>query len=292
MKSICGLFALIFFCSCSFNKVYLQPERLPKMDKLVLPGNGDTSIMYFTGKNFQPIVKDTKGNMKPLEYTIESAVIKSKSGNNIHGWFLKPNHQVPDITVLFLHGNAGNILNQFAFVKPLIKQGFQVFIFDYSGFGFSTGKATTKNVKMDANSALQWLKKRPDVQGTKFIIYGQSLGGHLAYTVAKENEKHIDALVTEGAFSSHRDIAAYTAGSLGRMVTKEPYSALRSVKQFHKPLLIIHSTEDEVIPYYMGEKLFAAANQPKWFYIIKQPHIRGPLFYADSISYKIKAMLQ
>ena len=284
--------SLLLLSSCSFNKIFLRPDKLPQMDKLVLPGNGDTSVMYFEGKNFQPVVKDTKGNLKQLEYTIESAVIKSKSGNNIHGWFLKPLNMTPDVTLLFLHGNAGNVLSQFAFVKPLVKHGFQVFLFDYSGFGFSTGKATVKNAKLDANSALAWLKKRPEVAATKFVIYGQSYGGHLSFPIAQENEKQVDGLVAEGAFSSQKDMAAYSGGIFGRIIVKQHYSALRSIKKFHKPVLIIHSTEDETVPYYMGEKLYAAANQPKSFYEIKGRHIYGPLEYSDSIANKIRNMLK
>lgn len=169
--------SLLFFSSCAFNKVCLHPDKLPKMDKLALPQNGDTAIMYFTGKELQPVIKNTKGELKPMKYTIEGSFIKSTSGNNLYYWFLKPTDVSPKTTILFLHGNGGNVLSQFAFVKPFVQRGFQVLLFDYSGFGFSTGRATVRNTRRDANSAFAWLKSRPDVQETKHIIYGQSYGG-------------------------------------------------------------------------------------------------------------------
>src|SRR4051812_15741999 len=96
--------------SCSFNKICLHPDKLQKVEKTVFQQNGDTAIMYFTGSNYQPVIKDTKGEIKPLKYTIESTFIKSKSGNSIYGWFLKPKDVKPEITILFLHGNGGNVL--------------------------------------------------------------------------------------------------------------------------------------------------------------------------------------
>ena len=168
---------------------------------------------------------------------------------------------------------------------------FQVFIFDYSGFGFSEGKATRKQVLSDANAALNYIKGREDVKGTKLVIYGQSLGGHLSAVVAAQRQEEIDGLVIEGAFSSHKDIAAENAGFFGRLLVCEQYSASESIRNYKKPVLIIHSTEDDIIPFEMGKKLFDNANNPKEFYEIKHCHMCGPDFYAESIAQKIKKMV-
>ena len=135
------------------------------------------------------------------------------------------------------------------------------------------------------------MKTIQDNKGTKLIIYGQSLGGHLAAVVAKQREKDIDALVIEGGFSSHKDIAKSKGGFLGKLFIKEMYSGKISIKDFHKPLLVIHSSEDKEVPFALGKILFDNANEPKEFYEIKNCHICGPQFYADTISQKIKELL-
>ena len=199
---------------------------------------------------------------------------------------------MPTITLLHFHGNAGCLLSQYQLMTPLLKYGFQVFTFDYSGFGYSEGKATRKNVLIDGNSALTYLKSRDDIKNTKLVIYGQSLGGHLSAVIAQKRQEEIDGLVIEGAFSSHKDISAEVAGFLGRMLVLEKYSAYKSIQTYTKPLLVIHSVEDEVIPFKMGQKIYNNANEPKEFYEINECHICGPRFYADSISVKIENMLK
>lgn len=288
---------MTFLTACSFNKMYLQPTTLPNIppDKnkisITTTTENDTTLVEFNTKTLQPTFLKNNKDTIILDYTIESVIFKSSSGNNLNGWLLKPKNINPTITLLHFHGNAGFLLSQYQATTPLLKYGFQVFVFDYSGFGFSEGKATRDNVLLDGNSALTYIKTREDVKNTKLVIYGQSLGGNLSAVVAQQRETEIDGLVIEGAFSSHKDIAAKTAGFLGRMLVSEKYSALKSIRTLQKPVLVIHSTEDEIIPFEMGQKIFNNANEPKMFYEIKECHMCGPDFYADSISQKIKNML-
>jgi dipeptidyl aminopeptidase/acylaminoacyl peptidase len=295
MRGFLLLCIFLALTSCSFNNVYLYPTKIPrdkKQGKMIDHAKADTTLMNI-GEYFQPTFTDTRNNVKGLDYTVKSVVFKSSSGNNLNGWLIKPAKAKPlGITLLFMHGNAGNIMSQYPGALPLVRRGFQVFIFDYSGFGFSEGKATRSNVLKDGQSALEYVKGMEDVKNTKLVIYGQSLGGHLSVNIASRNQQLIDGLVTEGAFSSHKNIAASFAGFFGRMIVSEQYSALKAIKSYHKPVLIIHSTEDETIPFSHGKKLFAAANEPKSFYQIDKCHICGPLFYADSISNKIQRMVK
>lgn len=285
------LFTLLL-TSCSFNKVFLLPDKAPPTaKKMTIRGPKDTTVIFFSPENHQPTFTKTGRDTIDLGFTIESVVFKSANGNNINGWLLKPKKISATITILHFHGNAGFLLNQYKLMSPLLKNGFQIFMFDYSGFGFSEGKATRENVLTDALSALDYLKSRQDVKDTKLVIYGQSLGGHLAAVVAAQRQSDIDALVIEGGFSSHKDIGAKTVPIIGRIFVKQGYCATKSIKDFHKPLLVIHSTEDETIPFKMGKKIFANANQPKEFYEIKKSHIYGAVYYTDEISQKIKNML-
>ncbi len=289
---------MIFLTACSFNKMYLQPTSLPKIppekDKVTITTStkNDTTIVEFNTKTLQPTFLKNNKDTIILDYTIESIIFKSESGNKLNGWLIKPKNIDVTTTLLHFHGNSGFILSQYQAITPLLKYGFQAFVFDYSGFGFSEGKATRDNVLQDGNSAVKYIKSREDVKNTKLVLYGQSLGGNLSAVVAQQWQADIDALVIEGAFSSHKDIAAKTAGIFGRLLVSEKYCSYKSIRNFKKPVLIIHSTEDEVIPFEMGKKIFDNANAPKEFYEIKKCHICGPEFYADSISFKINKMLK
>lgn len=286
----------VLFSSCSFNFAFYQPDKLKKnLTEVRIPGKekGDTTLLHFRGENHIVSFTDTHNEPKDIGYDVETINIKSTSGNMLYSWFLKP-RTAPKATVLFLHGNGGNILSQVALMLPLVKRGYQVLVVDYSGYGFSSGKATRKKVVQDATSALDILRSRADVQGTKIVIYGQSMGGQISSRTAILNEDKIDALVIEGAPSSHREIAAVMVPIVKPFVgflVRERYTTASSVSKFHKPVLVIHSTEDKVIPYRMGQKTYSRANSPKYFYEIKHPHIYGPIYYADSIDQKISQLL-
>jgi len=259
-RIILTISTMTFLTACSFNKMYLQPTSLPKIpqdkDKVSITTTtkNETTFVEFNTKTLQPTFLKNNKDTIILDYTIESVVFKSLSGNNLNGWLLKPKNINATTTLLHFHGNAGFLLSQYQAITPLLKYGFQAFVFDYSGFGFSEGKATRDNVLLDGNSALTYIKSREDVKNTKLVIYGQSLGGNLSAVLAQQRQTDIDGLVIEGAFSSHKDIAAKTAGVFGRLLVSEKYSAYKSIRTFKKPVLIIHSTEDEVIPFKMDRK--------------------------------------
>ncbi len=287
------LFTIIIasLTSCSFNKAFLKPTKIPvAVKKVTIKTETDTTIISFIGDNHQPVLTQKNGQPVELDYTIESVIFKSTNQNKLNGWLLRPKNVTPTITLLHLHGNEGALINQYQAISPLLKNGFQIFVFDYSGFGFSEGVATRDNIYIDALSALDYIKSRQEVKNTKLIIYGQSIGGHLGAVLGTEQQQKIDGLVIEGGFSSYKDIGGHKLPLLGRILTKQGYSAANSIKNFHKPLLVIHSTQDKIVPSYMGKKLFDKANLPKEFYEIKNRHIYGPKFYTDEISSKIKGM--
>lgn len=297
MKKVMVLALATLLGSCSFSGKFYQPDRLSsRLDVVRIPikDSKDTMLLHFDGKDHIASFTDLDNVPKALSYDLETIWIESSSGNRLYSWFMRPKNATPKATVLFLHGNAGNVLSQVSLAMPLVKKGYQVLVLDYSGYGFSTGKPKRKKMVQDATSALQMLRKRPDVAGTKIILYGQSMGGQVASRTAELNEKDIDALVTEGAPSSHKDIAAAMFPILAlpaRVLVLERYSTYTSLHRFHKPVLVIHSSEDEVCPFRMGQKNYRHANDPRSFYEIKNKHIYGPIYYADSISYKMEHLI-
>ncbi|RYM31358.1 alpha/beta fold hydrolase [Brumimicrobium glaciale] len=294
MKLI-SLITLVFLLlsSCSFDSMFLYPTQIPAEAKnLTINTPTDTTIIYIDFINFQPTFRRPNNDIIDLSYTIESVKFESDNGNMLNGWMIKSKTQKAETTLLHFHGNAGFIIEQYRALSPLLDYGFQIFIIDYSGFGFSEGKATRKNVLMDGNSALKHLVSRPDIKNTNLVIYGQSLGGHLAAVVGEQNQDLVDGIVIEGAFSSHKDIGKETAGFFGKLFVQEQYSALESIQNFHKPVLIIHSSEDDVIPIALGRKIYDHANEPKEFYEIDGCHICGPRLYHEEIAEKIQKMIK
>lgn len=293
MNKICAAFiVLVLFSACSLNKLFLAPTRIaPDTKEFIRETDTEKLVVTFSPETHQPtFLKDGKDTIH-YNFTVESVIFKSSNGNELNGWMLKPKGKIAKTTLLHFHGNAGFLVSQYKLMVPFVEQGFQVFLFDYSGFGFSEGKASRKNVLKDGHAALDYVKSREDVKNTKLVIYGQSLGGHLAAVVASERQNDIDALVIEGAFSSHKDVAEYKAAKFARIFVREQYSGVDSIRNYTKPLLVIHSTDDAVVGFEMGKKLFEAANAPKEFYQIQHRHIYGPLFYAEEIARKIDGML-
>jgi len=240
--------------------------------------------------NHHPILKNSKNQVTKFSYEIIGKDFINSNGDSINSWLLKPKNY-NGTTIYYLHGNAGNIVYNFPLIKSFAENGYQIFMIDYSGFGFSQGKVKRKNVLIDGNDGLEFLINSPDIKYNKLIIYGQSLGGHLACVVATQNQEKIDGLVVEGAFSSHKDIANDIVPILARIFVREMYSAEKSLPDFHKPVLIIHSTEDKTVAFKNGERLYEVANEPKSFYPIKGKHVYGPILYFDSISMRIDKML-
>lgn len=256
IRSFCTFACVLFFGACSTSAFFYAPEKK-------LAGRPDTSI-----------------------YNVEEINFKASDGKNLNGWFLKPKDIPVKATVLQLHGNGGNISYQYQFAAPLIKNGYQVMVFDYEGYGNSEGTASQERVLDDATRALKYIRQRDDVKGKKLILFGQSLGGHLSCVVAAQNNNLIDGLVVEAPFSGHKKIAEYVAHKqmgLGTvipdMLVRSKYNAIDYVDKITVPKLFIHSTDDEVCPYSMGCELFAKATGKKSFWQIGGPHIQASQLY-------------
>ncbi|MDD2195982.1 MAG: alpha/beta fold hydrolase [Bacteroidales bacterium] len=293
---ILTLIIMISVTSCSFNNQFYHPKPLkaPITTSITHDNTGDMLYtMHIVSHKQPPVFITPKGDTVDFDYRIENILFSNRQEDTLHGWFISPTNSVPPkATLLFLHGNGGNILSYLSLVFPFVKMGYQAFIFDYSGYGFSSGKPNRGNVLSDANAAVELISQRSDVESTMLLLYGQSLGGHLAPTVANMNSKAIDGVILEGAFSSHKDIAAHSVGFIGRLMVREAYPAKTAVKNLHKPILIIHSINDSVIPASMAKQLFENANEPKDYFEIDECHICGPLYYADEIDKRISKLMK
>ena len=191
--------ALVYLSSCALNKIFLVPHELNQDSsfKQYVEKYEDTLTLTFNADK-SPHIVDSDNQLVDLPYSVESIFFENRNGDQINAWFMQPKIEYNGTTLYFLHGNAGHIAYQFGLATPFVEKGYQVFMIDYSGFGFSEGKAKRKNVITDANDGLKYLIEREDIHYDKLLIYGQSLGGHLTAVVATQNQDKIDGVIIEG----------------------------------------------------------------------------------------------
>lgn len=292
MKSLLFIFCLVLLSSCGMNFLFLHPFELNDNSefKQFKEDAGDTLKLTFEN-NARPNFEFLGESTYDPGYKINSTFFEGAKGNRLNAWIITPDDEGNGTSLFFLHGNAGNIVYNYQLAIPFVERGYKVFLMDYSEFGFSEGKAKRKVILEDALKGFDFMKSRYEFEDEKIVIYGQSLGGHLAAVVGTKKQNEIDALVVEGAFANHKDIAADRVPFLGRIFVAEQYSGTKHLPEYNKPLLVIHSISDATVPISQGRKLYESANEPKSFYQIDSMHVRGPLYYADSISFKIQSML-
>lgn len=210
----------------------------------------------------------------PADYGLkhEAVSLSTPDGESLAAWFVPA--EGAERTVLFCHGNAGNISHRLGTLKMFNELGLNCLIVDYRGYGQSTGKPTEKGTLIDILAGFQWLIEEKGTRPEQIILFGRSLGGSIAVIIAKD--VHPAALVLESSFTSFDDVAAHYYPWLPvRLFTRFDYNTLEAVKEVTCPLLVIHSPDDEIIPYKFGQQIFAAAPEPKQFADLKGTHNEG-----------------
>ncbi|MDR0933766.1 MAG: alpha/beta fold hydrolase [Burkholderiaceae bacterium] len=231
-----------------------------------------------------------------LDY--ENVYFSSEDGTRLNGWFLPAVNVNPKDakgTVIHMHSNSGNISSHWHFAGWLPDQGYNVFAFDYRGFGKSRGRAEPKGILEDAVAAINYVRSRTDIDPGKIFIYGQSLGGTLAIAAATLNPEGIKAVVTEAAFYSYSLLADDRRPGEGYGYEQDDiYSAGPYVSKLPVPILIIHGDGDSITPYSQSERLFAEANEPKQLELIKYGRHMDAMTerYGDHFQKKIMALFE
>lgn len=211
----------------------------------------------------------------------EAVSFPSLDGTRLTGWFV-PSQQPDTVgTVIHFHGNAANISNHYGFVGWLPGAGFNLFLFDYRGYGDSEGKPGRRGVFEDSVAALRYVAARDDVDPARLIAFGQSLGGANAIAAAAATpDVPLKGVVVDSAFYSYRSIARDKIGLIPLLGWfKWPLSFLTATNGHSPgpviarlaptPVLIIHGTHDRVVPYEHGRRLYGAAASPKRLWTVE-----------------------
>ena len=229
---------------------------------------------------YQP---STSYTYAPSDYGMkhEELSLSTSDGVTLAGWFV-PSESAKR-TVLFCHGNAGNISHRLDTLKMFHELRLNCLIVDYRGYGKSTGKPTEIGTKIDILAGFQWLIEEKGMRPEEIILFGRSLGGSIAAMIAKDVDP--GGLVLESVFTSFDDVGAHYYPWLPvRLFSRFNYNTVEAVKHVRCPVLVIHSRDDEIIPYKFGQEVFAAANDPKQFAELKGTHNEG--FYNHNGLYK------
>ena len=219
----------------------------------------ESFFIYFPQSNFDFSPEEFRLNYK-------DAFFNTEEGERLHGWFFPGEKDSP--VILHFQGNAGNISHRLDLAQQFLRKGLSVFLFDYRGFGKSSGKPSERGLYMDGLAAWNYLVEKEKIAPERIVLHGHSIGAAVAIEVALQ--KKVRGLIIESAFTSTKDMAKTLAlFSLVSPVLPANYNNLEKIHRVPVPKLIIHGERDEIVPFSMGKRLFDAAGEPKFFYPVK-----------------------
>jgi len=211
----------------------------------------------------------------------EEVSLKPTRLETIMGWYIP--HSNPRASLIFFHGNGGNISHRLEKIRIFNELGLNIFIFDYRGYGASSGKPGEMATYMDGEAAYRYITEEKGIPADNLILYGESLGAAVASWTAQKHPH--GALIIDSGFTSIPDIGRHYYPFLPvNIISRIRYPTLQHLEDIHGPLLIIHSTEDEIILFEFGLKLYNGANRLKTLLEIKGDHNAG--FYLSENLYK------
>ena len=216
------------------------------------------SLMYL------PLENNYSGDK--LEVEVEKVKIATSDNINLLGWFHKKDLKKFK-TIVYFHGNAGTLENRIHKLNHFKDMDVNFLIIAWRGFSGNKGKPSEKGLYIDANSAIKWLKKL-GLKERDIILYGESLGTGVAIEIAQSN--NYAGLVLETPFTSMiqaaKNFYPYIPVSL---LLKDKYDNQKKIKNINIPVLVMHGEVDQIVPFWMGKKIYEMANQPKYSYFTK-----------------------
>jgi fermentation-respiration switch protein FrsA (DUF1100 family) len=214
-------------------------------------------VWYFQGKLvwFPGPPPSSTPERAGLEY--QDVWLTTSDGVDLAAWWIP----VPQArgAVIVCHGNAGSIENRLHLAAALVEMGWSVLLFDYRGYGASAGSPSEEGTYRDATAALEWVVR--EQRGLPIVFYGESLGGAVAAHAAAHGYRsgEVTALVLDSAFTSLPDIAADVYPWLPRFLARIEYATITCVSEIARPVIVLHSRDDEIVPFEHAERLVAAA---------------------------------
>jgi len=230
-------------------------------------------ILYFMQPIFlyQPL-PDVTNTPDEIGLDFEQVTLRSEDGLKLDAWFIPAENA--EFTVLFCHGNGGNIMHRLDSINIIGDLGLNCLIFDYRGYGNSQGRPTEAGTYLDASAAYKWLTEEKKIPPDEIIIFGRSLGGSIAAQLA--SKESAAALVIESGFTSYIDMGRKFYPYMPvKWFARFSYKTIDYIRGVDCPVMIIHSRNDEIVPFEFGVQLYKAANEPNEFVEIYGGHNDG-----------------
>jgi len=279
----------------------LQKFLLPVVRILVLAYIGLAIALYLGQSNLvympsQELI-DTPAT---IGLKFDDVQLTTKDSVNLDSWFVpaKDNDQIGKGVILFCHGNGGNIGNRVSYLPIFKDLGLATFLFDYRGYGKSEGKPSEEGTYSDVEAAWQYLTQEKQIPPQKIIIYGESLGGaiasYLAQKISQQDSKNsAGGLILASTFTSISDRAAELYPFMPiRFLSRFSYNSIDRLPIIKIPILVIHSIDDEIIPFHHGDRNFQVANQPKKLVTLRGDHNGGFLDSLETYRNGLKEFIQ
>lgn len=223
------------------------------------------SFIYFPEAEIRPIPEQ-------LGIAPQWVFFNTEDGVRLSAWYVPaPNARG---VILFFHGNGGNV-SHYAYALAIFRKlGFSGVSVDYRGYGKSEGTPSERGTYLDAEAAWRHVVNAMGVPPDRIVVFGRSLGGSIAAWLAQKHTPRL--LVLESAFTSMRaEAAALYPWLPARLFVGDMYDTEKFVQDVKCPVLVIHSPDDEIVPYAHGQRLFALAHDPKRFLQIRGRHNTG-----------------
>ncbi|MDN3516335.1 alpha/beta hydrolase [Aquisalimonas lutea] len=217
----------------------------------------------------------------------EEVTLRTEDGVRLHGWFVPGPGGEARWTFVFFHGNAGNISHRLDSLVLFHELGVATLIIDYRGYGRSGGQPSEQGLYRDARAAWQYLVEERGLPPGEIIAFGRSLGAAVAAHLAAE--RPVGGLVLESAFTSAPDLGAelYPVFPV-RMLARFRYPTRALVDDVDAPVLVVHSPDDDIVPFRHGRAIYDAAPEPKTFLRIQGDHntgfLRSRATYMDGLA--------
>ena len=223
-------------------------------------------FIYFNQRNLLYHPGDNNYLDDKIQFSYKEVFIEVDQDIKLKSWLIEKDLKKYK-TLVFFHGNAGNLFNRVHKLNELHKLEINILIISWRGFSGNLGKPTEKNFYQDAQKSIEWLNSK-GIESKKIILYGESLGTGVAVELAQKNI--FNSIILESPFTSMAKTAKIYYPYLPvNLLLKDKYDSINKIHKITKPILIMHGMKDDLVPYIMSVELFNKANKPKYSFFPK-----------------------
>lgn len=202
---------------------------------------------------------------------VQSVTFETADGLRLSGWFFTVSGSPPPITVLVFNGNGGNRAHRGPLAAALRRQGLQVLLVDYRGYGENPGTPSKDGLAADARAARAYLAGRSDVDLSRLVYFGESLGTAVAVDLAADHPPA--AMILRSPFTSVADVGQHHYPFLPvRLLLRDRFAPIDQIRRIQSPLLVIAGGQDRIVPVESSRRLYEAASEPKTLLLLEHAH--------------------